>query len=94
MGYDTDRDEVFIPSAVACRWFNWAQNVNDKVAAVSRVLRQLCEEERTKWLRVNKCNAWGKGFVWEGPHRDAMSTVKTDIQHRIAEWMKAHPRDS
>lgn len=82
--YSPDADQVFIPSAIAGRWFNWAHNDQQKVGAVSRIIGQLIDEERIHRLRRNVCRSWGRGFVWHGAGSDVNEAIKTDIETRLA----------
>src|SRR5262249_3731398 len=84
LGYDTETDDVHIPVEVATRWFNWANNEKHKPGAVTRMVKQLIEERRTANLRLNACRAYGRGVRWVGKNADITTTVKYDLEARLA----------
>lgn len=81
--YDTDRDQIFIPSKIVTQWFNLATNEHEKSVSVSSRLNQAINEGGLKRLRKNKCNAWGRGFIWQGPLTDFECKIYTDIETRL-----------
>ncbi|MBI2477315.1 MAG: hypothetical protein HYV60_01285 [Planctomycetia bacterium] len=89
LGYDSAFDQVFIPSGIVARWWNWCNNESAKTTAVSRALGQLVDEGRLPQLKRNLTKARGRGFVWEGAKADLDECVKTDIENRISELMKS-----
>jgi hypothetical protein len=82
--YDTDTDTVHISVEVATRWFNWANHEKHRPGAVTRMMKQLIEENRTKNLRLNPCKTYGRGFQWVGKNADFTTTVKYDLEARLA----------
>ena len=83
--YDTDREQILVPSKIAARWLNEATNENITTAAASRRLKQKIKERTFRRLRVNACRSWGRGFVWVGEDSQD-STIRTDIETRIGEF--------
>ena len=83
--YNPELEIVFIPSAVAARWFNWATGETKNVIATSRALKQLCDEGRLSGLRPNAGRANGRGFLWTGEHADVAEQAKYDVDDRIAQ---------
>jgi len=84
LGYDIEAQEVFIPSAIVTEWFIEATNEKHvKSTGVSVRLNQSINEGTISRLRKNKCNSWGRGFVWSGKDVYANQSVNTDIESRI-----------
>ncbi|MDA1055197.1 MAG: hypothetical protein O3C40_32645 [Planctomycetota bacterium] len=86
--YRSDLDHVFVPSAIATRWFNAATNDNAKAIPVGRMIGQMIDEDRIKRLRRNKCLTWGRGFVWIGSEEASDEAVRTDIDERIQQLQR------
>jgi hypothetical protein len=82
--YDTDRDDVHIPGEVATRWWNWCNNEKQKTGNVTRAIKQLIEEGRTKNLQLNACRSHGRGFRWVGNNVDITTAIKYDLLARLA----------
>mgnify|MGYP006908261208 CR=1 FL=1 len=81
--YDADRDAVFIPSKVAADWFCTAMNERISTPSVSKRLNQSINEGTVTLLQPNRCNGWGRGFVWRGTLTSPATTVSTDLESRI-----------
>jgi hypothetical protein len=85
LGYDAERDDVFIPNDMAARWYNAATGDTKKVTGVTRALKQLHGEGRLHRLaqcRTSKLDA--RGFRWIGQHADATDVTHYDIRERLA----------
>jgi len=88
--YDPERDDVFIFSDIASRWFNAATNDNRKVAGVTRTLRQLHDEGRTTRILPSRAGGTGeRGVRWVGEFVGASNPTKHDIRRRIAERLES-----
>lgn len=86
LGYDPDRDDVFLPNEIAARWFNAATNDNRKVSGVTRSLKQFRDEGRiTRIVQYRDGSTGERGFRFVGDHADAGAATKYDIRRRIAE---------
>lgn len=86
LDYSPDSERVFIPSQTAARWYGWATGQKQvTVGAASRALKQLVTEGRLSRLTENRCNAWGRGFVWVGPLADFATPIAVDLKRRIYE---------
>ena len=83
--YDPDAEYVFIPSEIAARWAGWAHNEKIKTVPACRVINQAITEGRIQRLKPNRCNAWGKGFVWSGSRADANESTFVDIRERLGD---------
>lgn len=89
LGYDIDRDHVFIPaSKVATPWYNEILNTKEKTQAVSRHLRQMIREGELPQLIENPRHGHGRGFIWQGPKADADALVLYDIEERMRRHTK------
>jgi hypothetical protein len=85
LGYDTDRDDVFIFNDVAARWFNEATGDHKKVTGVTRALKQLHDEHRvSRIVQSRSGDRTGRGFRWIGQHADAADVTHYDLRARIA----------
>lgn len=81
--YDADSDRVFIPSRVACSWLGAALNDKFNTTAASRSLIQKITEGKFKRLQVNRCNSYGRGFVWTGETWNPADGMKADLETRL-----------
>jgi hypothetical protein len=85
LGYDPERDDVFIPNDVAARWFNAATGDTKKVAGITRALKQLHDEGRVhRLLPCRNSDRTARGFRWVGEHADASDVTHYDLRERIA----------
>ncbi|MCC7421733.1 MAG: PriCT-2 domain-containing protein [Planctomycetaceae bacterium] len=93
LGYSVDTEQIFIPSAIAARWFNWATGEKHTTSGVSRMLKQKIDEGKFHFLSVCPNRVHGRGFHWTG--KDAVhSEDKTlhDIETKLREFVKEqHP---
>ena len=70
LGYDPERDDVFIPNDMAARWYNAATGEQRKVTGVTRAMKQLHDEGRLNRLvqyRTSKFDARGFGGLANRP---------------------------
>lgn len=84
-GFSTRERAIFIPSRIMADWYNTAHNDRKQVTAISRIIRQHCEEGHLPRLRVETGRRWGRGFIWEGPEFDVTDYVRRDLPRRLAE---------
>jgi hypothetical protein len=82
--YDIDTDIVFIPSAVAARWYGWATNEKASVVVACRRLSQMASEGRIQRLGKNKARVRGRGMIWTGSHWDCETPTRTDLEERLS----------
>jgi hypothetical protein len=91
LGYDETRDKVFIPSGVCADWYSTAtRQKNLTTTAVTRMLKQSVTEGTVTMLALNKCNAYGRGFIWWGPLAELDENIYTDIEARISRQQGFH----
>lgn len=83
LNYDPNREQIFIPSAIASEWFNSATNEKQKTVAACRMLSQFIDEGRLKKMKKNSCRTWGRGFIWEGENSDIEEGVNVDLHERL-----------
>lgn len=88
-GYDPAADVVFIPTQDAARWLNWATNEKHGVTAASRIIKQMADEGQIRRLKPDPSRTNGRGFRWAGDDADVSFTLRTDLEKRIFEHMKA-----
>ena len=86
LGYDPDREWIFITSNVANRWYCLAQNDRVTTTQSTRILKQMATEGQLKRLRENRRGDLGRGFLWttETPGM----TISLDLETRIAEQQR------
>lgn len=83
LGYDTERDRVFIPSPIAREWFNSATGERVGTTNASRWMNQQIDERKLCSIVQNRCRTYGRGFVWIGPNVDPDQQITTDLESRI-----------
>jgi hypothetical protein len=89
LGYDPERDDVFIPNDMAARWYNEATGEQRKVTGVTRALKQLRDEHRTHRIVYSRSgDRTARGFRWVGEHADAIDVTHYDIRARLAEKLQ------
>lgn len=93
LGYNPDRDDVFIPNQIATRWYCEALGERRSVTAVSRALRQAKEERQVTRIIPCRFLEGGRGSRWEGVHCDSMAETHHDILQRIAKKLSNEERD-
>lgn len=81
--HDFDDRFIHLPSALAAAWYNAAVNEKHKLPGAARILKQLCEEKRICWLKVNPSRSEGRGFVWIGANANAAKETDYDVETRI-----------
>lgn len=82
--YDTRSDRIFIPSILAAEWYALATREKVTTTAASRRLSQAIAEGTMTLLEKNKCNTYGRGFVWNGPLSSGYEKINTDIEARAS----------
>lgn len=85
LGYDIDRERVFLPSQTTARWFGWATNQRDvSVISASRQLSQLATEGRLRRISIAKGRSGtrGRGFYFTGDDWPGTHTA-VDVLDRI-----------
>jgi len=89
LGYNPDRDDVFIPNQIVVRWFNEATGDTKKATGVTRALNQLHDEDRVSRIIQNRSgDRTARGFRWVGEHADAIDVTHYDIRERLADKAK------
>jgi len=84
MGYDIDREVVFVPSPIAAEWFNAATGSRGKTTAAGRALHQLHGEGRLRRLEPTRRGPQGsRGFLWVAKNAQPDSDTLDDIRQRI-----------
>jgi hypothetical protein len=83
LGYAIDIDRVHIPVAIAAKWTNLALNDNQGTASVSRMLNNLCTEDKLSRISRDRSRTHGRGFLWCGIHSDPSCTVRSDLETRL-----------
>jgi hypothetical protein len=79
-GYDNS-ESVFIPSVVVCKWLQEATNERMGVQKASRILGQLCDEGRTRFLtKCSRRDLGKRGFAWTVKASDSQAT---DLEERM-----------
>lgn len=59
-------ERVHIPSPLMAKWYAEATGEkNVTKVSVSRIIKQAIGEGKLPQLKVNKTNAWGKGYIWQ-----------------------------
>lgn len=82
--YDTRSDRIFIPSVLTAEWYALATREKVSTTAASRRLTQAIAEGTITLLERNRCNTYGRGFVWNGPLSSDSRKINTDIEARIS----------
>lgn len=83
IGYYPHEEKVFLPSKIVVEWISDITKERGSTASISRRLKQWITEGTVTQIRVNRCNAWGRGFIWESATSNG--NVLTDIEARIEE---------
>jgi hypothetical protein len=86
--YMTDREQIFIPSAIVARWLSWATNEKYSSVGAGRLLKQRIEEGRMRRLSVCPNRHHGRGFYWTGEHADP---EQYGTRKDVNEKLRAHP---
>jgi len=86
LGYDPDREWIFITSNVANKWYCIAQNDRVTTTQSTRILKQMSTEGRLKRLRENRRGDLGRGFLWTTEQLGM--TIAVDLETRIAEQQR------
>ncbi|NLS92477.1 MAG: hypothetical protein GXX96_09965 [Planctomycetaceae bacterium] len=91
LGYDVDRDDVFIPAELVARWYNAATGEGKKSVGVTTALKQLRDEGKLWRIVYYRAGGSGKrGFRWIGEHAPADQPTLWDIGRRLSEKSKHH----
>lgn len=83
LGYDIVEHRVFIPTEIACRWFNRATGESKGTTAVTRMMNQLVTEQHIKRISTSSSRSHGRGMIWASPDFNPSETLRTDIADRI-----------
>ncbi|MHC4403111.1 MAG: hypothetical protein ACYTG0_25905 [Planctomycetota bacterium] len=83
LGYDIERDDVFIPSSIVAEWYNAATGDKKKVTGAIRTLRQMKDEGRV-WRLVYTRTKKNRGVRWVGPHSTTEDFTEYDLAKRLA----------
>lgn len=86
LGYDLERDDVFIPVDIATAWHNQAMGEKKRTTSVTRALKQMHDEGRLQSLTYYREGGTGRrGFRWVGEHADSSCRTRMDIRHRLVD---------
>ncbi len=90
LGYSTLTDRVFIPSAVASRWYVWAVGEKMTTARAARALKQRITEGQLR--RVVECpnRVNGRGFEFWGDEATGQTYMQTDLNEQIRNRGESH----
>jgi hypothetical protein len=95
LGYDTEREDVFIPNQIAASWYNRATNENAKVTGVTRALRQLHSEGRLHRIcQAREGDSGDRGFRFVGQYADANAIIRQDLGYRLSEKTRTSQADT
>lgn len=83
LGYDPQREEIFIPNKVATGWFCEATGEREKSTSVSRIVKQKANEGAMKRLRLHRLGAAGRGLLWSGELVEPGTKTMLDINQRL-----------
>ena len=83
LDYDTDRDDVFIPTGTATDWYNRALKEHAKTVGASRAIRQMHDEKKI-WRIVPYRLDKARGCRWVGEHAAGGDVTHYDLMARIA----------
>ncbi len=89
LGYDIERDDVFIPTDKVARWYNAATGEAKKSVGVTTTLKQLRDEG--KLWRLVYCRSGSskqRGFRWIGEHATEDRPTQWDLSQRLAQKAK------
>jgi len=82
LGY-TEADRVFIPSAVAARWFGTATGEKTSITKSSRSLKQKVTEGMFRKIHESPGKSHGRGFIFWGNDADGSVYLQTDLQNQL-----------
>lgn len=88
LGYDPERDDVFMPSKIATKILNAATGDRSTTTAASRILKQLHKEGRLHELKPShraNDSSRSRGFRWVGVHCPDSTPTYYDIGARFKE---------
>jgi hypothetical protein len=84
LGYDLERDHVFVPSWLMCKWVCEVENRRLSQMEVTQKVKQWIDEDKLKRIYVCPSRTHGRGFDWIGHHCDSREPQKRDIAERLA----------
>jgi hypothetical protein len=80
--YNPELDKVHIPVKLAAEWYNLATQERRSTPQAGQILTQFCSEGEAKYLTVNPSRTYGRGFLWNGQHKE--NTTNYDLRDRIS----------
>lgn len=91
LGYDLERDDVFVPNDIALGWFRDATGDRHvKTTAMTRAVRQMFDEGRLSHLVPTRLGGSGaRGLRWVGDHARVGDVTKTDLPARLVQKREA-----
>lgn len=91
LGYDSDEDQIRIPSATAAVWFAKAIGEPMRTAAACRRMNQMHNEQQLPRLSPEPSRKRGRNFIWRGENADLFEgEVLNDFQNRYANNLSRH----
>jgi hypothetical protein len=91
LGYDIEKDIVFIPSRVAIRWLTEATGKTYNSTSGPQYLNQQIDECEIRNVTRSAGHAFGRGYRWTGDNADPCSSARNDLEDRI---MRQEPERS
>jgi hypothetical protein len=84
LNYNVKTERVFIPVAVAAKWYGEATGEKGMtVMKASRSIRQKVDEGGFTRVQESPGRRHGRGFVWWGVDASGDSDMRTDLEHQI-----------
>jgi hypothetical protein len=82
LGYDIDRNDIFIPNSVMTYWYNKATGGRERTSAIKRAIKQMFQEKKLTRLRDYR-NKKHRGARWIGYHVLLDERLQYDLAHRL-----------
>jgi hypothetical protein len=82
LGYDVDRDDVFIPNAILTYWYNKATGSRERTRVVKTIIKQMRKEKKLTRLMDYKGEK-GRGARWTGEHVRLEDRLQKDLPARL-----------
>lgn len=83
LGYSPLVESIFIPSRVACEWYNRATNEKHSTTGSTRSIKQKVQEKTFRCIKLCANRHHGRGFVWQSETHDPELEMHFDIESRI-----------